>query len=281
MPEVTVEAIKALREKTGARMLDCQKALKECGGAVAQAVEWLRKKNLALGESSQARAAVEGLIGLKLAADGRAVALVELSANTDFVARNAEFRKLLEDLCSLVEGLKIESLEVLLRQRMNGRGVAEVVQELAGKIGENISIRRVARLEGDFGYYMHHDGKQVAVVEVTGLSGEKAAALGKELAMHVVFAKPRYITRAEVPAEAVAKEKEILAERLKNDPKNANKPPQILAKIAEGQLGKFFATVCLLDQPFFREAGKSVTQVLKEQGPGVGVKRFLHWKVGA
>jgi elongation factor Ts len=281
MADSEMDRIKKLRGMTGARMLDCQKAIKECGGNLEEAVNWLRKKNLATGAATSARAAEEGLIGCKVAGDGKAIALVELTANTDFVTKNDEFRKLLNDLAALCEALKIDSPGLLLRQRINGRNVSEVVQELAGKIGENISVKQVARLEGEFGYYVHFDNKQAAVVEVSGATGGKAQALGKDLAMHVVFAKPRCVTREEVPADLVVKEKEILAERLKSDPKNANKPPQILAKIAEGQLGKFYASVCLLDQPYYRENAKTVSQFLKEQGSGITVKRFVHLKVGA
>ena len=281
MAESEMDKIKKLREETGARVLDVQKALKECSGNLDEARTWLRKKNLATGAATSARAAAEGLIGCKLGADGKAIALVELTANTDFVTKNEEFRKLLNDLAALCEALKIDSPDVLLRQRMNGRSVSEVVQELAGKIGENIAVKQVARVEGEFGYYVHHDGKQAAVVELSGAAGEKAQALGKDLAMHVVFAKPKCVTREDVPADLVAKEKEILAERLKSDPKNASKPPQILAKIAEGQLGKFYASICLLDQPYYRENAKTVSQFLKEQGSGITVKRFVHLKVGA
>jgi elongation factor Ts len=281
MPEATSGQIKLLREKTGARMLDCQQALKECRGNVEEAVVWLRKRNLAAGESARARAAQEGLLGCRLSPDGRAITFVELSANTDFVTRNAEFRRLLEKLCELAAGLGLGAADQLLRQRLDGRAVAEVVQELAGRIGENVAIRRVVRVEGDFGYYLHHDNKQAAVVELAGAVGERAAAVGKELAMHVVFAKPGYLSRQDVPQEVLDKEKEIVAERLKTDPRNANKPPQILAKIAEGQLGKFYAGACLLDQPFCREASKSVAAYLKEQGAGIAVKRFVHLKVGA
>jgi elongation factor Ts len=138
----------------------------------------------------------------RVAPDGKTLTVVEMTANTDFVTKNEEFRKLLNDLAGLCEALKIDSVDVLLRQRMNGRSVSEVVQELAGKIGENIAVKQVARVEGEFGYYVHHDGRQAAVVELSGATGEKAQALGKDLAMHVVFAKPKCVTREEVPAFA-------------------------------------------------------------------------------
>jgi len=280
MAAVTADMVKVLRQKTGARMLDCQKALQECQGNVEEAVVWLRKKNLAMGQAKKDRAAEEGLIGCRLSSDGRAITLVELTANTDFVARNDEFRKLLDGLCQAADALKVDSAAGLLKQSLHGRPVGELVQELAGKIGENITVKQVARVEGDFGYYLHHDGKQAAVVEVSGVAGPAATALGKDLAMHVVFSKPVYLRREDVPADSAAKEKDILAERLKNDPKNANKPPQILLKIAEGQMGKYYGTICLLEQPYYREHAKTVAQVLKEQG-GAGVKRFVYLKVGA
>jgi elongation factor Ts len=274
-----VEQLKALRQATGARMLDCQKALKECGGNMDEAMAWLRKKNLAAGEATSARQAQEGLLGVKMGADGRAMAIVEVSSNTDFVARNDKFKTLVGQLADLCEGLKIDSVEVLQRQRLNGRGVSEILQELAGTMGENIAIKRVAFIEGELGSYVHFDQKQAAVVELEGVTGEKAKELGKELAMHVVFAKPTCIMPAEVPAADVEKEKAIIQERLKEDPKNSNKPPQILEKIAEGQLGKFYAAVCLNEQPYFRENAKKISQILKESG-GAKVKRFIYMKVG-
>lgn len=279
MAESGMEQLKNLRQMTGARMLDCQKALKECGGNFDEAVAWLRKKNLAAGEATSTRQAEEGLLACKAGTDGRSMALVEMSANTDFVTRNEQFRKLLDQLAELCEGLKIDSVDVLQRQRINGRGVSEIVQELAGTMGENIAIRRVAFAEGDLGYYVHFDQKQAAIVQLEGVTGEKARDLGKELAMHVVFAKPSYLVPEEVPADEVQKEKSIIQERLKEDPKNSKKPPQILEKIAEGQLGKFYAGICLVEQPYFRENSKKVSQILKENGDA-RIKRFVYMKVG-
>src|SRR6185295_5323867 len=157
--------------------------------------------------------------------------------------------------------------------------VSEVVKELAGKIGENIAVKRVAYVEGEFGYYLHSDYKQFAAVELTAVTREKAQAIGKDLSMHVVFAKPTCLKREQVPQDLVSKEMEIAQDRLKNDPKNSKKPPEILAKIAQGQLDKFYGTIDLVDQPYYRENAKTVTQHLKEQGGGIAVKRYVYIKV--
>jgi len=290
MADVSAQLVAKLREKTGARMMDCKKALvesqaqaagKDEAAWLAEAQNWLRKKSLDKGHAMAERAAAEGRLGYKLAADGKALTVVEVTANTDFVAKNEEFLKLLDDVAGLADANKVDGVEKLRALPLGGTPVAEVIKALAGKIGENIGLKRVVRVEGEFGYYIHHDSKQAAVVELEGVSGEQARALGKDLAMHVVSAKPVPICvrREEVPPEMVAKEKEILEERLKGDPKNAKKPPQILAKIIEGQLGKFYAERCLLDQPYYRDDKKTVAQVLKENG-SAAVKRFVRFQVG-
>ncbi|MBI3830669.1 MAG: translation elongation factor Ts [Planctomycetes bacterium] len=279
MAEVTAEMVKNLRERTGARLLDCQKALKETGANIEEAIAWLRTKNLAAGAKVGEKTAEEGMIGVKTG--GNALAAVELSANTDFVTKNDEYRKLLDQLADLALTSKSASADELLKQNLGGRSVAEVVKELAGKIGENIAVKRVARVEGEFGYYLHSDYKQFAAVELTGVTGEKAQGIGKDLSMHVVFAKPTCLKREEVPQDVVNKEMEIAQERLKNDPKNSKKPPEILAKIAQGQLDKFYGQIVLVDQPYYRENAKSVTQHLKEQGGGIAIKKYVYMKVGA
>ncbi|MCK6474589.1 MAG: translation elongation factor Ts [Planctomycetes bacterium] len=272
--------IKELREKTSARINDCVKALKECGDDLEKAVEWLRKQNLVQGAKASTRGAEEGRLGIKV--DGGALTLVELTATTDFSAKNDDFKKLLNQLVDLAAAGKVGTPEALLKKELGGRPVEEVVKETAGKIGENIAVKRVLRVEGAFGYYLHSDYKQGAVVELDGVTGDKAAEVGKDLAMHIVFAKPRFLNSSEVPAAEVAKEKDIISEKLKADPKNAKKPADILDKIATGQLGKFYAEICLLDQAYYKENKINVTEALKQQaGPGAKVKKFHYFKVGA
>ncbi|MBE7463131.1 MAG: translation elongation factor Ts [Planctomycetes bacterium] len=275
---IDAKVVMQLRSETGAAMMDCKKALEEAGGDKAKALEWLRKKNLASGEKKQDRAADEGALGAKL--EGDALTVVELSANTDFVVRNEQFKKLLDDLVALASAKGITSAEALGKQELGGSAVNDVVRELAGKIGENIGLKRVLRFTGAFGYYLHHDSKQGAVVELEGASGDAARELGKDLAMHVVFAKPEYLKREEVPAEQVQKEKAFISDKLREDPKNAKKPPEILDKIADGQIAKFFGERCLLDQPYFRENKMTVTQHLQQAGGGAKIKKFTFLRVG-
>ena len=222
------------------------------------------------------KSATEGLLGHK--ATDTAITVVEMTANTDFVAKNEEFKKLLHDLVEMADQNKIDSAEKLSAMSLNGALVSENVKAMAGKIGENIGIKRVVRAEGDFGYYIHFDDKQGAIVELSGVSGVKAREIGKDIAMHIVFAKPSFLTRDEVSPEAIKKETEIITDRLKTDPKNASKPPEILAKIATGQLNKFYAEQVLPDQAYYKENAKTVAQILKDSG--ATVKRFVRFQVG-
>lgn len=278
---VDAKLIKQLREGTGARMKDCVEALKVSEGDYEGAIAHLRKKNLAAGAKAAGRSAEEGTIGYKVADDDSSLVVVQLSANTDFVVKNDEFQALLKNLLSVTETSGADSAEELLEKELDGRKISEVVKELAGKIGENIAVQKVKRVEGSFGFYFHHDAKQGAAVQLEGVAGEEARELGKDLAMHVVFAKPKYLTREEVSQEEIDKEKAIITERLKTDPKNAKKPAEILDKIASGQINKFFGQICLMDQPYYRpEVKKTVAQVLKEKSAEAKIKGFEHFLIG-
>lgn len=287
MSEINAALVGKLREKSGARLMDCKKALTETQGeaggrgegAWLEAAEgWLRKKSLDKGGSMAERTAAEGLLGHKVSNGGKAITVVEMTANTDFVAKNPEFTTLLNSLVELADTNKIDSAEKLNAMSLNGQPVSDVVKSLAGKIGENISLKRVVRFEGEIGFYIHHDNKQGAIVELAGVSGEKAQALGKDISMHIVFAKPSCLTREEVSQDLLKKEQDIATERLKTDPKNANKPPEILAKIVAGQVNKFYSTLVLPDQAYYKDGNKTVAQVLKDNG--ATVKRFVRFEVG-
>jgi len=286
MPEINAQLVGKLREATGAPLMDCKKALAGTTESAGQgeaawldaANAWLRKKSLDKGAKLAEKAASEGLLGHKLSADGKALTVVELSANTDFVAKNPEFQKLLSDLVTLADSSKADSVEKLAALKLGSAPVLEAVKALAGKIGENIGLKNVVRVEGEFGYYIHHDNKQGAAVVVEGVTGETARAVGKDISMHIVFAKPEYLKREEVPQTLVNKEMEIAAEKLIADPKNANKPEDILKKIVAGQVDKFYATLVLPDQPYYKENKKKVSQALAESK--ATVKRFVRFQVG-
>lgn len=289
MAEITAVLVGKLRELTGERLMDCKKALADTAADaekgetawVEAAQAHLRKKGLDKGSAMGSKAAAEGLLGSKRAADGHAVTVVEVTANTDFVAKNEEFLTLLQKLVDLADQHKADSAEKLSALTLDGEPVADIVRALAGKIGENIGLKRVVRFEGEVGCYIHFDNKQGALVELSGVTGEAAQKLGKEICMHIVAAKPPpvYLTRGEVSAEIIKKETDIITERLKSDPKNAAKPPQILEKIASGQLNKFYAEQVLLDQPYAMDNSKSITQVLAENG-NAKIVRFARFHVG-
>lgn len=286
MPEINAQLVGKLRERTGQRLMDCKKALTETisfaekgeEAWLTAAEDWLRKAGLDKGGKMAEKSATEGLLGYKVSGDGRTITVVEMTASTDFSARNAEFGKLLNELVELANTNKIDSAEKLSAMTLNGTTVADNVKALAGKIGENIGLKRVVRYDGDIGFYIHHDNKQGAIVELTGVTGEKAAAIGKDIAMHIVFAKPSHLTRDEVPAEALKRETDIAMEKLKSDPKNASKPANILEKIVSGQVNKFYSTLVLPDQEYYKDGSKTVAKVVGEQG--AAVKRFTRFEVG-
>ena len=286
MAEINAQLVGKLREKSGARLMDCKKALTETvafaekgEAAWLEAAEgWLRKKSLDKGSAMAEKAATEGLLGHKVSADGRTLTVVEMTANTDFVAKNEEFLTLLKDLVELADANKLDDAAKLGAMQLKGASVSDTVQSLAGKIGENIGLKRVVHYSGDIGFYIHHDNKQGAVVELTGVTGEKAAAIGKDIAMHIVFAKPSVLTRAEVSPDLLKKETDIVMEKLKTDPKNASKPANILEKIASGQVNKFYSTLVLPDQEYYKDGSKTVAKVLADQG--ATVKRFTRFEVG-
>lgn len=285
---VTAEMVRELRNRTGARMMECKQALTEAGNLNA-AVDWLRQRNLDTG-SAMDKPATEGRLNVMYDdMNGRKVTMVEMTANTDFVAGNDEFKAVLQDATyaahkhSLDTADKLLAKGVIVQERSVTEGpvntlVGERVQELAGKLGENITIKKVAQFQGNVGYYLHLDYKQGAMVEIDGVSGELAEKIAKDICMHIVFAKPMHLNREEVPQALVEKEKLFVAEVVKADPKNSKKPAEIIEKIVEGRMGKFFAQTVITEQPYYKDGKKTLGQVLKDLG--VTVKRFARFQVG-
>jgi elongation factor Ts len=279
---VDTQTITSLREKTGAGMLDCKRALDEAQGDTAKAIEILRKKGLADAAKKSSRATKEGLVASFVSADGRHAALIELNCETDFVAKNADFQALAKKIATLAaEG------------RTDKSKLEDMAKEAVGKIGENIVLRRFERFElhgeGLLHPYIHLGGKSGALVELSCAKHEtvKNAAfqeLAKELGLQIVGASPRWVSRADVPADDIAKEKEFLkAEAVKD-----NAPADRLEKIIEGKINKkFFAQWCLLDQPSIRDSsGKTTIQSLvsgaaAKTGDTPSVRRFARFVLGA
>ncbi|MCA2982009.1 MAG: elongation factor Ts [Myxococcaceae bacterium] len=298
MAEITAALVKELREKSGAGMMDCKKALSESGGDFARAEEWLRKKGISKAASKGSRVAAEGLVGVEVSDGGKLGVVVELNSETDFVARNDEFVKLLAGLVSHVGRHAPSSLENLLEQAWtDGKKVKDAITEKVATIGENISVRRFERFavtNGGLGQYLHANGRIAAMVEVLGSDKPEVTALAKEIAMQVAAMNPRYVSRDQVPAAVLDKEREIYREEIRNPPppapgeiRNPNKKPppeERWPMIIEGKLNKFFENVCLVDQVSIKNDKQKVKDLVAEAGKAVGatltVGRVVRFEVG-
>ncbi len=297
MAEISAQMVKELREKTGAGMMDCKKALAESAGDFTKAEEWLRKKGISKAASKGARVAAEGLVGIDVT--GKVGVVVELNSETDFVARNDEFVKLLKGMVAHVGKHAPSSVENLLEQAWtDGKKVKEAITEKVATIGENISVRRFERFEvagaGALGSYLHANSRIATLVEVLGSDKPEADALGRELAMQVAAMNPKWVSREFVPADTVAKEKEIYREEIRNPPppapgeiRNPNKKPppeERWPMIIEGKLNKFYENVCLVDQVSIKDDKKKVKDLIAEAGKAVGAElkigRVARFEVG-
>ncbi len=274
---VTAETVRQLRERTGAGMMECKRALVETGGDRDAAAELMRKQGLAKADKKAARVAAEGVIVVEKSADGRAAAMVEVNCETDFVAREQDFRGFAAEVARAALGARTGSLETLLAAKVpSGESVDERRRALIAKIGENISVRRVVCVEaqGARGAYVHGTRIGALVALEAGDVG-----LARDLAMHVAASNPKYLSAAQVPADEVAKEREILTEQAKGDPKNQGKPDNILAQIVEGKVRKALGEITLLGQPFVRDDKVTVEKLLA--GAKARVASFERFEVGA
>jgi elongation factor Ts len=269
---VTAESVKLLRERTGAGMMDCRNALVETAGDLDAAAELMRKQGLAKADKKAARVAAEGVIATELAADGSA-AMVEVNCETDFVAREADFRAFaLEVARQALHAGTGDVQAIAARKLASGETLDERRRALVAKIGENISLRRavVVQHAGFLGSYLH--GTRIGTL--VALEGGDAE-LARDLAMHVAASNPRYVTLADVPPEVTAKEREILAEQAQKE----GKSPEIVAKMIEGRLRKALNEIVLTGQPFVKDPDVSVEKLLK--GAGARVLSFQRFEVGA
>lgn len=270
---VTAEAVKQLRERTGAGMMECKKALVETNGDLDAAAELMRKQGLAKADKKAARVAAEGVVALEKSADGKSAAMVEVNCETDFVAREADFQGFCTDVAKLALAANPASLEALNALALpSGESIDERRRALVAKIGENISVRRHAALSatGVLGAYRH--GTRIgALVALEG--GD--AALAHDIAMHVAAVNPEYLSVADVPAEMLAKEREIETEKALAE----GKPAEIVAKMVEGRIRKTLNEKTLLGQPFVRDPDQTVEKLLK--AAKAEVKAFRRFEVGA
>ena len=259
---ISAAMVKELREKTGAGMMDCKKVLTETDGDLEKASELLRERGIAKAAKKSGRVAAEGLVECYVSEDGKVGSVVEVNAETDFVAKNEEFRTFVADVAKQVVEKAPKTVEELLEQEsiaVPGKKVQEVLIDKIATIGENMSIRRFARFEteGLIEKYIHGDGKIAVLVNMIG--GDKE--LAKDICMQIAAARPEYLDRESVPQERVDKEMEILKVQTMNE----GKPEAIAEKIVMGRIGKFYEEICLVDQAFVKDPNMKVSELLKQK----------------
>ena len=259
---VTASLVKELREKTGAGMMDCKKVLTETDGDMEKAIELLRERGIAKAAKKSGRVAAEGLVEAVVSEDGKSGAVIEVNSETDFVAKNEEFKTFVENVANQVLKTNPKDVEELLAQPAmfeEGKTVQEALVGKIATIGENLSIRRFARFESEglVEKYIHGDGKIAVLVNMK--KGDSTVA--KDICMQIAAARPEYVRREEVPEERVAKEMEILKVQTMNE----GKPEAIAEKIVQGRIGKFYEEICLVDQAFVKDPNMKISELLKQK----------------
>ena len=282
----TAQDVKNLREQTGCGMMDCKKALTEAGGDFEKAVEYLREKGLAAAQKKAGRIAAEGMVYATV--EGNVGVVLEVNAETDFVAKNELFQTFVKDVAAVVIEQNPADVDALLACKMGNDTVEAALKDKILVIGENIKIRRFVRYEGVCSAYIHAGGTHAVLVNFD-TTAEVAAnpafvAYGHDVAMQIAAANPGYLCESEVPAEVLDKEKEILLAQIANDPKNANKPDAIKAKMVMGRIGKFYKENCLVDQEFVKDPeltiAKYTDKVAKELGGDIKIVKFVRYEKG-
>ena len=273
---VTAEAVKVLRERTGAGMMECKKALVETNGDLDAAAELMRKAGLAKADKKASRIAAEGVVVIERSGDGRRAAVVEVNCETDFVAREKDFQQFAAGVAKAALAKRPANVEALVAAPLEGgQSIEEARRVLIAKIGENISVRRFEIVEAPavVGTYLH--GTRIGAL-VAMKSGDEAVA--KDIAMHVAAINPGYVSSAQVPADEVTRERTLFVEQAKNDPKTSGKPQEIVAKIIEGKVRKWLGEITLLGQPFVKDDKQTVEQYLKNAGGEVAA--IVRYEVG-
>ena len=271
---ITAELVKNLRERTGAGMMDCKKVLTETNGDMEKAAELLRERGIAKAAKKSGRIAAEGLVAAYVSEDKKVGAIVEVNAETDFVAKNAEFITFVNDIAEIVAKNNPENVEKLLEDKYKNedRTVKEVLTDKIATIGENMTIRRFERFESEglVESYIHGGGKIAVLVDFAKGDSE----LAKDVCMQIAAARPEYLNRESVPAERTEKEMEILKAQAMNE----GKPAEIAEKMVQGRIGKFYSEICLLDQEFVKDPSIKVGDLIKNKS--AEIVRFARFEKG-
>ena len=264
----TAQNVKELREMTGCGMMDCKKALAETDGDMDKAVEFLREKGLATAAKKAGRIASEGIVTVYMSDDKKIAALIEVNSETDFVAKNDEFLTFVNNVARIVADSNPADVDALKALPYEGaETVGDKLTALIAKIGENMNIRRFARIEGNVCSYIHGGGRIGVLVEAEGaLDTDEKYEAARDVAMQVAAINPLYLSKDVVPAEDVEKEKHIIIAQIKEDPKNASKPDNIIEKMVGGKINKFYEQNCLLQQEFVKNGDFKVEKYLETKG---------------
>ncbi len=269
---VSASLVKDLREKTGAGMLDCKKALEATNGNIEEAIDWLREKGISKAAKKADRIAAEGIAAILV--DGNDAAILEMNSETDFVAKNAEFQELVKATLETIIKNNANSLEEVLNLPYEEGTINDLIVAKTAKIGEKLSLRRFAKVSKNdnesFGEYIHMGGK-IAVLIVAEGTDETVA---KDVAMHAAAMRPTYVSEADVPSEVVEKEKTVLKEQAMNE----GKPAEIAEKMVNGRVQKFFKEICLEEQPFVKDSDVNVKTYVKNNGGKI--KLMYRFEVG-
>ncbi len=287
---ITASQVKELREKTNVGMMECKQALTECGGDMDAAIKYLRERGAVKAAKKADREAKEGVIASHIDADGKSGVLVEVNCETDFVAKNENFQAFVDQVAAAVAASGAADLESALQQaKVDGETLDAFIKAKVIEIGENLQLRRVARFslenEGAVASYIHMGGKVGVLIEVAAGKAESASSdtfkdLVRDLTLHIAASAPSGLSRDDVPAEMVENEKDIFRKQMEGQ----GKPADILEKIIEGKMGKFYSEQCLLEQGFVKDPDTVIKDLVaakgKELGDTIEVKRFVRFGLG-
>ena len=276
----TAQDVKELREKTGCGMMDCKKALSETNGDMDKAVDFLREKGLATAAKKSSRIASEGIVKAYVTDDKTVGVLVEVNSETDFVAKNDEFQAFVAKVAEIVAAENPADVDALKALPYGAEGnVGDALTALIAKIGENMNLRRFARVEGNVCTYTHGGGRIGVLVQAeSSLADADAYEAARDAAMQVAAINPLYLSQETVPAEDLEKEKNIILAQMKEDPKNASKPDAIIEKMIGGRINKFYEQNCLLQQEFVKDGDQKVAGYLASKG--VSLTNFIRFEKG-
>ena len=284
MANITAKDVASLRERTGVGMMDCKKALVEAEGDVEKAIVILREKGLATQAKKAGRVAAEGIVASVV--EGNVGVVVEVNSETDFVANTAQFKSFVDLVAKTIIEANPADVDALKACKASGsdKTVEEELQEVFLQIRENLQIRRFVRMEGTLVSYVHGEGRIGVMVKLDTDLGDKAYDCGKDCALQIAAMNPAYLDRNSVPADVIEGEKKVIMGQMAEDPKMANKPEAVLAKIAEGKLGKYYTENCLVDQEFVKDGeytvGKYVEKCAKDLGGSIKVVDYVRFERG-